>query len=582
MRGGDALRQGLATRELRLYVVAGAAMSLALWAFTVVLAIAAYEAGGTSAVTLAVIARVLPGALAGPGTALLADRRSRRAVLLVLTGGATALLAGLVLAAALDAPLALILLLAAVFSVLASGQQPAQAALLPSLVHNPRELAIANSLRTGVGNAGYCAGALAGGAAAAGLSVAAGFAVALAASAFAVLALAAMTADVLPAHRAPRTGVSLAGELLLGLREVRAASGLRDAAGLLAAIYFVYGILDVLMVVVAVELVGLGTGGVGILNSIWGAGGVAGGIVALALLARGRFSTAMEASAACIAVPLAILAAAAQPAVAIVAFALLGLGWAIAETAGQTLLQRLSSDESLGRVFGVAEASSQMAVALGSVAAPLLIAALGIRGALLATALVVPVVVIARWRATQRLDARVAVPERALQALRAVDLFAPLPLATVETLAVQATPRTTSAGEEIVRVGDVGSRFYVIAEGTFEAQAGPVTRRIGPGDYFGEIALLRDVPRTATVVAKTDGLLYVVAREQFLRAVTGQVRSSQAAEAVADARLRAGGGPPPARPERRAPTGARRYRAAPAAARARRSASRRYGATKSP
>ncbi len=410
-------------------------------------------------------------------------------------------------------------------------------------MHNPRELAIASSLRTGVGNAGYCAGALAGGAAAAGLSVAAGFAVALAASAFAVLALAAMTADVLPAHRAPRTGVNLSDELLLGLREVRAASGLRDAVGVLATIYFVYGILDVLMVVVAVELVGLGTGGVGILNSIWGAGGVAGGIVALTLLARGRFSTALEVSAACIAVPLAILAAAAQPTVAILAFALLGLGWATAETAGHTLLQRLSSDESLGRVFGVAETSSQMAVALGSVAAPLLIAGLGIRGALLATALLVPAVVIARWRATQRLDARVAVPERPLQALRAVDLFAPLPLATVETLAVQATPRTTSAGEEIVRVGDVGSRFYVIAEGTFEALAGPVTRQMGAGNYFGEIALLRDVPRTATVVAKTEGLLYVVAREQFLRAVTGQVRSSQAAEAVADERLRAGGGP---------------------------------------
>ena len=215
--------------------------------------------------------------------------------------------------------------------------------------------------------------------------------------------------------------------------------------------------------------------------------------------------------------PLALLAAAAQPAVAIVAFAVLGIGWAIAETTGQTLLQRLASDESLARVFGVAEASSQAAVALGSVAAPLLIAALDIRGALLATALVVPIVVIARWRATQRLDARAVVPERELQALRDVDLFAPLPLATVETLAVRATPRVVFADEQILAVGDVGSRFYVVADGTFEAQAGPIARRLQAGDYFGEIALLRDVPRTAAVVAETDGLLYVLEREHVPR-----------------------------------------------------------------
>jgi MFS family permease len=546
VRGGDALREGLATRQLRLYVTACAAGSLALWAFTVVLAIAAYEAGGAGAVTLAVIARVLPGAIAGPATALLADRRSRRAVLLALTAGATAVLGALVLAAATGAPLAAILILAATFSVLVSGQGPGQAAFLPSLVRNPRQLALANGLRQGAANAAYCAGALAGGAAAAGLSVAAGFAVALIASAAALLALAAMSSDVLPAHRAPRAGVGLAGELLLGLREVRVSPELRDAAAVLAAISFVYGALDVLMVVVAIELVELGAGGVGVLNSAWGAGGVLGGFVALALLTRGRFSTALDAGAACIAVPLALLAAVAHPAVAILAFAVLGIGWAIAETTGQTLLQRLASDESLARVFGIAEASSQAAVALGAGAAPLLIELLGIRGALLATAVVVPLVVIARWRATQRLDARAVVPERALQALRDVDLFAPLPLAMVETLAARATPWDVSADEEILRVGDVGSTFYVIADGVFEAQAGPITRRLEPGDYFGEIALLRDVPRTAAVIAETDGRLYVLEREQFLAAVIGQVRAAQAAEAVVDARLRASSGPPPA------------------------------------
>lgn len=154
-----------------------------------------------------------------------------------------------------------------------------------------------------------------------------------------------------------------------------------------------------------------------------------------------------------------------------------------------------------------------------------------------------PVVVIARWHAAQRLDAQAVVPERELAALRGVDLFAPLPLATVETVATRSLPRVVFADEQILRPGDVGSRFYVIADGTFEVQAGTVLRRLGPGDYFGEIALLRDVRRTAGVVATSDGLLYVVGRDDFLGAVTGHVRATQAAQTVADARLLASATP---------------------------------------
>ena len=314
---------------------------------------------------------------------------------------------------------------------------------------------------------------------------------------------------------------------------------LRLSIGMLATISLVYGVLDVLMVVVAVELVGLGTGGVGVLNSAWGAGGTAGGIVALAILARGRFSTAMTAGAALVAVPLAVLAAAAHPLAAILGFGVLGLGYALIDTAGQTLVQRLASDESLARAFGVAETAMALAVTAGSVLAPLLIALLGVRGALVATALVAPAVVLARRRALLALDASAVVPVRELEALRAVDVFAPLPLAVVETLALRAVPRVVFADEQVLLRGDVGTRFSVIAQGTFEVQAGPVVRKLGPGDYFGEIALLRDVPRTAAVVAETDGLLYVLARDDFLSAVTGHARSTQTAESVADARLRA-------------------------------------------
>ena len=536
---GAAVREGLATRELRLFVVSAAAMSLALWAFTVVLAITAYKAGGTGAVTLAVLARVLPGALAGPFTALLADRHSRRAVLLALTGGATIALAALTLVVALGAPLAAILALAAAFSILTSGQQPAQAALLPTLAANPRQLAITNGLRQGLGNAAYCLGALAGGAAAAGLSPSAGFAIAPAASAVALVALFGMRPDAQPAHRSARAGSSVGAELLLGLREVQGAPQLREAVAVLAALGLVYGVLDVLMVVVAVQLVGLGTGGVGVLNSLWGAGGLAGGVLAFTLLARGRFSTGLQVGAALICAPLGLLALVASPLVAVAAFAILGIGYAIAETAGQTLVQRLASDETLARAFAVSETASQAAVALGSVAAPLLISALGIEGALVAAALVMPVAVAARGSALRRLDASASVPEHALVWLRALDVFGPLPLATVETLALRALPLVVFEGDVLLRRGDTGALFYVVVDGAVEVDDGTARRRLGAGDYFGEIGLLRDVPRTASVAAAEDGLLYILARADFLRAVTGHVRSTQAAETTADARLRA-------------------------------------------
>jgi CRP-like cAMP-binding protein len=114
-----------------------------------------------------------------------------------------------------------------------------------------------------------------------------------------------------------------------------------------------------------------------------------------------------------------------------------------------------------------------------------------------------------------------------------------LPLATVETLALRALPLVVFDGDVLLRRGDVGALFYVVAEGAVEVDDGRARRRLGPGEYFGEIALLRDLPRTAGVDAVDDGLLYVLARADFLRAVTGHVRSTQAAETTADARLRA-------------------------------------------
>jgi len=397
VNGVEALREGCATRELRLFLLACFATSLSVWAFMVVLAIAAYDAGGVGAVTLAIIASVLPGALAAPFTALLGDRSSRRAALVVLSACATAVLVLLTLVSAAGAPLAAILALAACISIITSAQRPSQAALLPGLAAGPRQLAAANGLWQMLGNAAFCIGSLAGGAAAAGLSVAAGAALTAAAAAVSLVAFALMRADVLPAHRASRAGgrERHRGAPARAARRARCArparSGGRARRGL--ALGWDHGRARRRRRRRARRL---GDGRGGLLNAAWGAGGLAGGFVALTLLARGRVSTALSVSVATIAVPLALLAAVAHPAVAVAGLVVLGVGYAVAETGGQMLVQRLASDETLARAFGVAETTSQGAVALGSVAAPLLIGALGVRGALLATAVFVPLVLVAR------------------------------------------------------------------------------------------------------------------------------------------------------------------------------------------
>ena len=165
-------------------------------------------------------------------------------------------------------------------------------------------------------------------------------------------------------------------------------------------------------------------------------------------------------------------------------------------------------------------------------------ALVGVQLAVVITALTVPLLLVARRRAFTILKGHAVVPERELALLRALDLFAPLPLATIETLAVRAVAVPVAAGEQVIRQHDPGSTFYAVAAGEFDVdESGRWLRRQGPGDYFGEIALLRDVPRTASVRAIGGGTLLALEREDFLGAVTGHARSVEAAEHVVGTRL---------------------------------------------
>jgi hypothetical protein len=203
--------------------------------------------------------------------------------------------------------------------------------------------------------------------------------------------------------------------------------------------------------------------------------------------------------------------------------------------AGQTLLQRTAPEAVMARVFGVLEGVAMWALAAGAVGSGLLVAWLGVGPALLITGLFLPAVLALAWgklRALDR-DARAPDPE-ALGLLRRIPIFGPMAATSIERVLAELIRFDVAAGEVLIREGEPGDRFYVVAEGRAEVvRDGVVIAERGPGEYFGEIALLRDVPRTATITALTPMRMIAIERDRFLEAVTGHARSHEHARAIA-------------------------------------------------
>ena len=312
--------------------------------------------------------------------------------------------------------------------------------------------------------------------------------------------------------------------------------GLRVLVLLLAAQTLVAGALNVLIVVSALQLLDLGEQGVGFLNSAVGIGGLVGALVAAALIGR-RLTSNFLVGILLWGIPIALIGLVPEPVPALIFLAVVGIGNTLVDVSAFTLLQRAVPDDVLARVFGAVQGIWVGTIGIGAIAAPLLIAALDVRGALIVTGAMLPILAIVLRRRLLSLD-EVPILERELELLRGIEIFKPLPPPVLESLARALAPVSVEAGREIFRQGELGDRFYIVAEGEVEIVAdGRVVRITGPGGYFGEIALLRDVPRTATVRAKTEVELRALERDDFIAAVTGHAASADAADSVVAARL---------------------------------------------
>jgi hypothetical protein len=223
---------------------------------------------------------------------------------------------------------------------------------------------------------------------------------------------------------------------------------------------------------------------------------------------------------------------------ALILFGLVGVGETLVEVAGPTMLQRSVPDVVLARVFGALESLLVTTVGLGGIAAPVVIHLLGVRGGLVAGGALLPAVGAIFWRRLIEIDRNYVRPEAELNLLRAIPIFAPLDESTLEQLASKLERIRLPAGSDVFRQGDPGDRFHILAEGQVEVIGDrDVINTLGPGDYFGEIALLRNIPRTASVRARTDVELYALSRDDFIAAVTGYAPSLDAADTVIAARL---------------------------------------------
>jgi MFS family permease len=530
---GVAFRSVVASPSLRRLELAALGSNIGDWAYGVALAVYAYDQGGAYAVGLTVLARTGAAAIVATPAAALVDRFDRRRVMVAADLVRCVLVAIVAVLALAGHPLAVysVAVLATMAGVVF---EPARAAVMPAVAENPEQLTAANVVHaTVLGVATFMGPAIGG------LLIAAFQpAVAFGFQSLTFLWSAALVAGVRlvakpesPAEEGEHTGI------LAGLRLVLRDPHLRLLQGLFTLQTMICGFLNVFTVVIAFQLLNGGAVDAGLLDAAAGVGGIAGALAGAALVGR-RLSAGFVIGLIGWGLPIAVIALAPSRPLALLMMATLGIANTLVDVAGLTLLQRLVPDEVMGRVFGVTEALFIGSIGLGSVLAPVCIGALGAREAIFVVGMLLPVAAVLSWRPLSRVDAQPDPRAVIVETLRGVPFLAPLEDAALERLAVAAELVSVPAGTEVIAEGAVGDRFYVVRDGTLAVSArGEESHELGAGDGFGEIALLRDVPRTATVTATTPCDLVAVEREPFLEAVTGFDESGQEAELLITARL---------------------------------------------
>jgi MFS family permease len=539
------LRSVFGNPALRRIEAALATSMVGDWAYATAVVVWAYGVGGARLVGIWMAVRYVLMAIVSPIGASLADRLPRKVVLIGsdLIRALLATLAGIALLT--DAPAAVIIVIATILALIGCIFRPAQMAWMPSLTRRPEELTAANGASSTIESLAFFLGPALGALLVSATSVQVVFL--LNAATFLVSAVLVWgihpIAGPTPGDDEdgddeddePREG--MLAEMAGGFRHIARDRDLVMVAILVCTQTIVAGATAVYGVVLAVDILETGPQGVGIIDSVFGVGAIVGGFYAIARSTRNRLAGDLAMGTVLWSLPLLLIVIHPSPVTVFASAILLGFGNPLVDVNFATIVQRLTPDAVLGRVFGAYEGALIAGMALGSAVTPFLISSFGLRWALAILALVVGIPALSFIPRCLRLDGTLRAPE-GTALLRGIAIFSPLSPVKLESLAGALTTETAAAGTAIVREGDVSDRFLVIVSGRVEVtQGGEHLRFEGPGEFFGEIGLLRDVARTATVTALEDTTLYSLARDDFLDAVNGVDESLAAADDVVMRRL---------------------------------------------
>jgi MFS family permease len=533
-----AFRDVYANRDIRNVQLGFAGSVTGMYAYTIAVAVFAYEHGGVTAVGVFAFVRLGAAAVVAPVAASLSDRYRREHVMLasdllrVATVGTSAAVT------AAHGPAAIVYVVATVTTIVGTVFRPAAAAMLPTLARTPEELTAANVSASTIDSVASFVGPAIG----AVLLTAGGPATVFA---FTTLTFIWSSSCVVRIHApapAPeeitaRPETDRREELLAGVRAIRREPRLRLLIGLYGAQTFVAGALGVLLVVTAFRLLSIGSSGVGILEAASGVGSIVGAGVMLVLVGRNKLARDLATGLVLWGAPLILVGLVPNIAVALLAWGIVGLGNSFVDIAAITLIQRAAPVAVAARVFGVLESAAVGGIALGSLLAPILVGVAGPRLALVITGAILPALVLGTWRQLRRIDEAAGVDGEIIGALRGVPFLAPLPLATLEFLGARVARVELATGSVLFHRGEEGDRFYILTSGTLAIGLPEGVKREDAPGYVGEIALLRDVPRTATVEAETACELWALERADFLAVVSGNAGSTGVAQDVVAGRL---------------------------------------------
>lgn len=518
------------------------------WAGWLSLVVYAFDRGGPAEAGLVGFAVGVPPILVAPAAAILGDRFPRARVMFGAYVAQAFAFAATAAAFLVDAPL-LGYALGTIAMALIALTRPLLASILPEVARSPEELTSAN-VASGVGEG---LGALGGSFATGLLFGLGGAAFVLVASAGAMVAAALLMLPLalharqleLDAMRPEGAGFGptmrvVVRELTAGIAAIGRDRRLTALSVAWGATIGTLGALNVLLVIIAIDILGLDESATGYLAAVTGVGALLGATLATSLVGRERLAGPFLGSVIGFAVAIAAVGVGTTPLLVVLALGATGIGWTVAWIAAATMTQRLAGDDVMTRVFGVNESIQTGAEAIGGLLVPVLVFAFGPTGALIALGAGLTLLALATAPTLLRADRVDPAFLHDLARIRAIPMLGPLSGPVLERLATGSERVSVDQGTAIIREGEAGDAFYIVDAGRVHVTVGGRDAGVlGPGDAFGEIALLRDVPRTATVTAEQPTDLLVLRRESFLEALTGQPRSRAVAAEVVQEHLAA-------------------------------------------